>query len=321
MAQSKKATFKGKAKLFLGVAFLLALGVGYFVFFSVQAAPGSLESEAGTVSSNAVKKSDVTASNGQAVAFGSAAPGGFQANCIATPSACGYPDTTNTGVLPGVTRTSSGSVTISTNGAVFENKNVTGQIVVTANNVTIRNVRITSPDYYPIDYSGTGLLVENTEIIGTSDAVTACMSFDNYIARRVNCSGGADGFKANSNVTIEDSYITGLRIGDETHNDGIQTTGGSNVTIRRNTIDVRGISAEVMQLGIEWSANSNWTVDGNLLAGGGWVFNGGPVNPMTITNNRFAGTRAYGIGSVSGATYTNNYYDSTGSAVCINNGC
>ncbi len=286
----------------------------------------SLQTEDGTRTTNATVVNDTTAANGQAVRF-TEASGGFQANCITTPSTCGYPDATNTGVPSGTILTNSGSITVTTDGAVVENRNVSGQIIVRAKNVTIRNTRITSGDYYPISYDArdnvSGLVVEDTEIIGTNDAVTACISFGEYTARRVHCRGGADGFKADGNVLIEDSYVHDLRESEGSHNDGVQTTGGSNVTIRHTTIDLRGDTAEVFQLGTEWGSNSNWTIEDNLLAGGGWVFNSGsdPVSGMIVRNNRFAGTRGYGIAQPGSSTFTNNYYDATGAPICTGGGC
>lgn len=285
----------------------------------------SQQTEAGTRTSNATIAADTSASGGSAVQF-NAPSGGFQANCINQPSACGYPDATNTGVLAGVARTNSGSLTVSTNGAVIQNLNVNGEITVEANNVTIRNVRVTSGSYYPINYvygDHTGLVIEDTEIIGTGTLPTACMSFDNYTVRRVKCSGAYDGFKATANVTIEDSYITGLLVTQDSHSDAIQMGAGiTNVTIRHNTIDLRNIAGEIIQFGDSGQDNGTWSVRDNLFAGGRWVFNTSVTYPnLTISGNRFAGTRSYGIGGVSGATWTNNYYDANGAQVCLGNGC
>lgn len=246
--------------------------------------------------------------------------GGFIANVIGNPHIGGYPDETNTGVPSGTTLTSSGSITVSTNGTILDSLDISGQVVVNANNVTIRNCRITSGDYYPIDYSGhTGLLVQDTEIIGLSYTVTAGISFDNYTARRVNVHGTADGMKANANVLIEDCYIHDL-IYDavhDTHNDGVQTTGGSGVTIQHTTIKLSTTNNAnaAIQIGTESGANSNWLVNNCLLDGGGWTINAGSGNSnMTFTNNRFTKNYGYGIGDVPGATWTGNYYDDTGAA-------
>jgi hypothetical protein len=73
-------------------------------------------------------------------------------------------------VTPGITLTPVNSfVTLSTDGQVYENKLVTGQIRVTAKNVIIRNVKLIATDnYYGILSQGTNLTVEHTEITRTS---------------------------------------------------------------------------------------------------------------------------------------------------------
>jgi chitodextrinase len=248
------------------------------------------------------------------------AAGAFAPNLINNPHSGGYPDETNTGVPSGVTLTPSGSLTVSTNGTVLDGLDITGQVVITADNVTIRNCRITSADYYPIDYSGTGLLVEDTEIIGQSTNVTAGISFDNYTARRVFVTGTADGFKANNNVLIEDCYVHTLAIGQTTHNDGVQATGGDSVTVRHNTFklgDQTGVSA-VVQLGNEYGNNSNWLIENNLIDGGGWSINANTDDASKspncqIINNRFTRRAGYGPGGAAGATWIGNIYDDDGS--------
>src|SRR4051794_7586856 len=67
-------------------------------------------------------------------------------NCMPDPSSCGCPDVENTGVVPGVARTTvNGDVTLSTAGQVYENKTVNGTISITAPNVTVRNVKVIMP--------------------------------------------------------------------------------------------------------------------------------------------------------------------------------
>lgn len=239
--------------------------------------------------------------------------GGFVPNLINNPSSGGYRDATNTGVPTGVVLTNSGPLNITTDGAVIQNLNfVNASIAVNANNVTIRNCRITTYDYYPIENSGTGLLIEDCEITGTSDTVTAAVSFDNYTARRLNVSGSADGFKANSNVVIEDCYIHDLRVTQNSHNDGIQSTGGSNVTVRHNTIDTNTAGVAI-QFG---SSDTGWLVTNNLVRANGWAFNGGNGTAnCTFTNNRFARVPGwYGPASLGGGgnVWSGNYYDDNG---------
>ncbi len=300
-------------------SFAMALVITAIIGGGVYAATNtfvSREAEVGISTGNATTVSDTSASGGNGIRFGGAS--GFQANCIVMPSDCGYPDATNTGVPAGVTLTNNGAaaMTITTNGAVVENFSLTnGYIVVNANNVTIRNCRITTYAYYPIENNGTNLTVENCEITGTEPTVTAAISFGNYTARRLNVSGSADGFKANANAIIEDCYIHDLRTSSGSHNDGVQTTGGNNVTIRHNTIDTNTAGVAV-QFG---GNNSGWLVTNNLIRATGWALNGEPgTTGSTITNNRFAPVAGwYGPYSFSGSgnTISGNYRDDTGAAV------
>jgi hypothetical protein len=274
----------------------------------------SAEPDSGSLTSPAELLQDETASAGYAVRFSQ--DGVSQYNCIEMPSDCSYPDATNTGVQPGTTLTNSGSVTVTTPGAVIQNLNITnGNISVRANNVTIRNVRITTCDYYPIDYEGyTGLVVQDTEIAGTCADVTACMSFENYTAIRVHCHGAADGFKANSNVVIRDSYIHDLAVSDGSHNDGVQSTGGSDVTLEHNTFDVR--TAGVC---IQHGGDSGWQVQGNLFNCDGWMINGsGTTADSSYSGNRFTRFASYGTHSFDdpvNVTWSGNIYDDDGSDV------
>lgn len=227
------------------------------------------------------------------------------------------PGPDNTGVPAGTTLTPSGSIRVEEDGAVIEDLDITGEIMVLADNVTIRRVRITSGDYYPIRYfdnDNVGLVVEDSEIIGTSGDVTSAVSFTNYTARRLNIHGMADGLKADSNVLIEDCYIHDLSNGDGEHNDGVQSTGGANVTIRHSNIS--GASNAAVQTGDEWAATENLTIECSWLSGGGYTLNirgEGDTRPRNtrILNNRFGRDSGYGPWTLDdpNPTVTGNVYD------------
>ena len=208
------------------------------------------------------------------------------------------PDTT--GVPAGVVLRPSDSITVEEDGAVIEGLDIDGTITVLANDVTIRNVRITTGDYYPIRYfdnDNTGLLVEDTEIAGLSGNVTSAIAFANYTARRVNAHGMADGFKADSNVLIEDCWVHDLSNGEGEHNDGVQSTGGAGVTIRHS--DLSGASNAAVQTGDEGAATEDLLIECSWLFGGGYTLNirgSGDTVPVNtqILNNRFGRDAGYG---------------------------
>lgn len=246
----------------------------------------------------------------------------FQADVIDTPSALGYPDETNTGVPVGTVLTDSGSLIITEDGSIVENLSILGSVSVIANNVTIRNCHIICDGTYALENSGTNLVVEDCEIEGSNELVVTSIGPNDYTIRRSNLHGAADGAKANSNVLIEDCFIHDLGVGVSTQNDGTQTTGGANVTLRHNTYRLGnqlGLINACIQLGNENGANSNWLIEDNLLDGGGWTINTGS-SPETNTNmrilhNRFTRRAEYGAGFVLGSTWFGNYYDNDAAIV------
>jgi hypothetical protein len=268
----------------------------------------------GSAGSGGASGSDASGGTG-----GDAGASGASGAAGAAPTACGKPKPgpTNTGVPPGTALTSSGSITVDEDGAIVEALEIAGTITVLANDVTIRKVRITTGDYYPIRYfdeDNTGLLVEDTEIIGTSGNVTSGIAFANYTARRVNVHGMADGFKADSNVLIEDSWIHDLSNGQGEHNDGVQSTGGAGVTLRHNTIS--GASNAAVQTGDENGATVDLSIECNWLSGGGWTLNirgsGATVPQNTrIIDNRFGRDHGYGPWTLDdpSPTVSGNVYD------------
>ena len=122
--------------------------------------------------------------------------------CMPKPSACGFPDATNTGVTPGTALTpASGVVTLNQAGQVYENRQVNGSIIVTAPNVTIRNVRLVVTDpYYGIsvkngndwDNSGANLTLDHVEIDMNGKLNVKGIAFDSYTAKSVFFHNGAD---------------------------------------------------------------------------------------------------------------------------------
>ncbi len=233
------------------------------------------------------------------------------------PCAGAKPGPGNTGVPAGAKLTASGSIKVTQDGAVVELLDIKGTITVLANNVTIRKVRITTGDYYPIRYfdnDNTGLVVEDSEIIGTSGDVTSAIAFANYTARRLNIHGSADGLKADANVLIEGCWIHDLSNGQGEHNDCVQSTGGKGVTIRHSVL--QGASNAAVQTGDLGGATEDLTITCSWLYGGGYTLNirgTGATKPKNtkIINNRFGRDAGYGPWVIDdpAPTVTGNVYD------------
>jgi hypothetical protein len=171
-----------------------------------------------------------------------------------------------------------------------------------------------------------GLVIEDSEIVGTSQFdCQEGMSSGNYTARRVYVHNCQDGFKAGSNTTIADSYVHDLLRYDKgdgvgTHNDGIQTLGASNVTIRHNTIklsDTPGANACIQFNNVD-GENSAWLIENNLFDGGGFIFNDAPpVANGIVRDNRLTPGNSIVRGGLHDGddVWTGNYYDHNGAAI------
>jgi hypothetical protein len=265
-------------------------------------------------------------------------------NCMADPSVCGYPDVETTGVTPGTTLTKvSGSVTLSTAGQVYENKLLTGSITIAAPNVTIRNVKLVATDpYYAIRAFGweknvSGAVIDHVEIDLNGYYDIKGIAFDGYTAKNVFFHNGSDCAHMGGNVTIQDSLcVSGPDVNGDAwpdnstfcngpeHFDGLQSDGGSNITIRHNTIRNPCSQTSAILMSSNTSSISNVTIQDNLLAGGGYTLycNAGPdVANETVTGNRFAKTYfakggywGHQTGCGSADVFSGNIWDETGTA-------
>jgi hypothetical protein len=186
------------------------------------------------------------------------------------PPSSGFPDTSNTGVPVGTVLRQTGGLIVKTAGTVISGVDAPW-MSVEAPNVTIRNSRIGGgTESMPIVNRSTGLLVEDTTILGKDG--TGIM-FDNYTARRVEVTGTENGFQAGNNTTIVDSWIHDLDTSAGAHTDGIQfSPGAGNVVIRHNTIvpqssgGAASTSAIIMHTGSGAQNHDVW-IENNRLDG------------------------------------------------------
>jgi hypothetical protein len=218
-----------------------------------------------------------------------------------TPTPSGFPDASTTGVPAGSSLTTvTGNVTISTAGAVYADRQVNGCITVNAQNVTIRRVRVVCQGASAIWSGSSGLVVEDSEIdCGTDGVGHTGLTPGNYTARRVNAHGCENIFWAERNVVVEDSYLHDPVDYDpvrDPHTDTIQIpAGGSNITIRRNTVFGNYVNsssfgnAAITAAGVPGMSASPLVIEDNLLAGGGYtVYCPGDAPTATFNGNRFS---------------------------------
>lgn len=267
-------------------------------------------------------------------------------NCMPSPAACGYPDVGNVGVDPFIPRaTVGGTVTLSTPGQVYADKTVNGEIVVTAQDVTIRNVKVNNTqEWYAIsvkpggswDRSDARLTVDHSELNLGGYLNMKGIAFNGYTLSNSFIHNGSDCAHFGVNVTVENNLCSvgpdrdgdgwadaGFGCQDGPHYDGFQSDGGNTITIRHNTIRNPCGQTSAILMSTNTSSIRNVAIDGNLMAGGGYTLYcsaaGIPVSAESVTGNRIART-FYSRGGYWGPTtgcesagvYSGNVWDDTG---------
>jgi hypothetical protein len=225
-------------------------------------------------------------------------------------------------------------MTITQDGFVLENVDVSGSITIKARNVTIRNFRIDSHGgYYGIqcvEGMNQGHLFEDGEILHNSSCGVYGIGFT---ARRLEVhEGGGDAFKAHGNVLVEDCWVHNLGMEPDAHADGDQSRMGSNITFRHNNIDMPvGLpgyeSNSAFLFAPEIGIVNNILLESNWVNGGNYTvylaYNsayGAPTN-CRLLNNRFGRDYHWGvlINDSPGSIISGNVWDDTGELMDINN--
>lgn len=240
------------------------------------------------------------------------------------------PGPSNTGVPAGYRLRPSEALSITVDGTVIDGLDVRGCIDVRASHVIIRRTKITCarPTTAIRTWSDVKhLVVEDTTIDG-SGVVSAAVGFSNFTLRRVNIFNCIDGPRLSDNTTVEHSWIHDLKRTPTSHNDTLQTTGGKNIVIRGNTLDVYNRRTDdLMNAGLMIGSTTgpiveNMLIENNLFNGGNYTVNiRADVNASRVVfrNNRFGRDHRYGAvvrQTVKGVTFgTSNVWEASGRPV------
>lgn len=160
-----------------------------------------------------------------------------------------------------------GVLTVVDDGTTIDSRLIRGGLVIEAADVTITRTRIEGNRRLVVDCQGCErLVVEDVEIVGTGDLTQGCIGRTDYTLRRSEVIGCIDAAKANGRVLIEDSYLGELRRVGSSHNDGVQSTGGDDIVIRRNLIEhTTGGQTSDAKLSADQQPLTNVVVEDNRL--------------------------------------------------------
>jgi hypothetical protein len=246
------------------------------------------------------------------------------------PSACGFPDSTNTGVPAGTALTpKSGDLAVTTSGTTISGIALQGTIDVEADNTKIEDSEV---------------IVDGTQVCGSScggKGIWIKPGVTGTVIQDVTCHGGAP---TGENVTqycimnsssstqigrvhayncteclagpgdVSDSFIdeTGATIPGEHYEDIYYGGGGGALIVNHNTmLNPQGQTAVVFA-SVDFGDQTTLSITNNLMAGGGYVLYGGAsgsagkvVGPVTVTGNRFSRKYYRQGGSYGPAAYFN----------------
>ncbi|HEY2044284.1 MAG TPA: right-handed parallel beta-helix repeat-containing protein [Jatrophihabitans sp.] len=237
------------------------------------------------------------------------------------------PDASNTGVPAGTVLKPSGSLNITTAGAVVDGLDISGTVTISASNVTLKNSRVTAGAYYVILVKDgvTGAVIQNVEVNGrgTSGASGSFGITGSATVKACNVYAVENGLVPDSGSILQNNYVHDLAAPGDAHYDGIQIDGGqSNITIEHNTIINNHDQTSAVMIDNGFGPITNIVAQDNYLAGGGYTvyvdgqFNNGAITGVAFRNNRLTkGTFGYVVIRNNNATWTGNTDKATGASV------
>jgi hypothetical protein len=210
---------------------------------------------------------------------------------------------------------------------VYTNLDIRGCISIQANNVTIKNSRITGGcdpvvAIRPYDREVTGTVLDHVDIRSTGLGANA-IAFRSFTMKFTHVATDGDCGRVDGNVNVTDSFCEILpghhwTSTSDPHFDGWQSEPGpSNIHFNHNTVINPYGQTSAIAL---WTDGPNLSITNNLLIGGGWTLYCGayhdvPPGRITITGNRFVPGQ-YGLAAhCEGATWSGNVDDRTGRTI------
>ncbi|KAE8764880.1 right-handed parallel beta-helix repeat-containing protein [Georgenia thermotolerans] len=253
------------------------------------------------------------------------------------------PTAATTGVSPDAELVESGSLLIETPGTVVEGKEITGNIVINADDVTIRNNRINVTEWYGITYDEevTGTKIIGNEILTEDGGYVAIAATDAVI-----CGNYIHGFEnaitLGRRSIVQANFIEKFQgmPGEDPHFDGIEIYHGSHTHVWGNNImltDPSGAWLEdtgAVNITTHWSDIKDVDIRGNWIGGGSYTLyvegtSDHDYDDIRIIDNRWygdapAGHAAWGAISVNGtegiSAFEGNAWDDTENPVPLPKG-
>jgi hypothetical protein len=204
------------------------------------------------------------------------------------------PDPTTTGPFAGAVLMHSGPLQVNEAGKVLDGLDVAGCVTVTADGVTLRNLRIHTDGKCLgdplLDLRGAkGTVVEDVELDGTGHGQVYALMGADMTLRRVHVHDAWTGIRlSGDHVHLEHSLIHQLT---STSAGAFVSSGGTDLQLIHDVLEVAQGDC-VVTLYSQDSAIEDVLAQANLINGGGWSVSAGGGNAALPTSNvRFLGNR------------------------------
>jgi hypothetical protein len=203
----------------------------------------------------------------------------------------GWPSAGNTG--PSGRLRSIHGLTIRRDGTVLKNVHVSGQVRIEADHVTLRNVRITSRDYYGVLVYGRDAVVDHALVKGTPGetlAGIAAYEHGSVHVRRTEVRDAEDGVRLNDGSSLRGSFVHDLGGTSASHFDAVTADGMSGWRIVHNTILNEHNQTAAVWIGDSRYGPSSGILSRNYLAGGGFTLYSGRGSGagLRVRDNHFS---------------------------------
>lgn len=231
---------------------------------------------------------------------GASTDAGEDAGDVVSNCGTGRPGPSNTGFIPG-SLVPMGNIVVTAQGTVIENVDVSGGITVQADDVTIRNFRVTTSGPYGIDSSSgaTNLVIEHGEISG---ATSAGILGADLRARCLELHDMERGIIVQNNTVVEDSWFHSM------NSHAVFSGSGAGGAFRRNYCLLTTGGACVFLSDV--AAQGGYRIEDNWLDGGSYTVY--CHEETTVSGNRFGRGFVFGLRSGPCLAWTDNVWDDTG---------
>lgn len=185
-----------------------------------------------------------------------------------------WPNAESTGVPAGTVLTPvSGTITLTENDTIFEDKILTGNLVIAASRCIVRRCKFISGTPYHIIYvqSGENNVFEDNEIDGLGSSVNGVLGNGSFWRNHIH--GVENGINLTAPSDVRDNYLHSFdnTPSGDPHFDGIEVDGGGGHNVIHNTILLSHGQTAALMFNNEFDGLTEIEVSHNYIAGGGYT--------------------------------------------------